>query len=134
MKQEGKIWGKTQQIEMNDCFEMHRIEFKADHQCSEHYHKPKSNGFLVESGQLMIRVWPEEGSDIVDNTILSAGDYMAVPAGVWHQFVGIRDGVAFELYWSEFNSEDIVRRTTGSFIGVPSEAKGEQQDLNWDGN
>ena len=106
MKSAGKIWGKTQQIEANGSLEFHRIEFKADYQCSEHYHTTKSNGFFVESGCLMIKTWPENTS-IVDTTILNAGEYMAVPAGVWHQFVGVRDGVAFELYWSEFDKDDI---------------------------
>jgi hypothetical protein len=26
----------------------------------------------------------------------------------------LEDGVAFELYWAEFNHDDIVRRTIGS--------------------
>ena len=83
----------------------------------------------------MIKTWPENTS-IVDTTILNAGEYMAVPAGVWHQFVGVRDGVAFELYWSEFDKDDITRRSQGSRVpDVPiEEAVGHQQDLNWDGN
>jgi hypothetical protein len=61
---------------------------------------------------------------------------MAVPAGVWHQFVGLQDGVAFELYWSEFDHNDIIRRSQGSRVpdAGQEEAVGEQQDLNWDGN
>ena len=31
-----------------------------------------------------------------------------------HQFEGLEDGVAFELYWAEFNHDDIVRRTQGT--------------------
>ena len=30
-----------------------------------------------------------------------------------HQFVGIEKGVAFELYWAEFNHNDIKRRSVG---------------------
>ena len=135
MKSAGKIWGKTTQIEANGSLEFHRIEFKKDFQCSEHYHSTKSNGFFVESGQMMIKTWPEN-TQVVDTTILKAGDYMEVPAGVWHQFVGITDGIAFELYWSEFDKEDIVRRSRGSRVPGTEheEAVGEQQDLNWDGN
>jgi len=50
--------------------------------------------------------------------------------------VGIQDGVAFELYWSEFDHNDIVRRSQGSRVPTADqeEAVGEQQDLNWDGN
>ena len=37
--------------------------------------------------------------------------------GKIHQFEGLEDGVAFELYWAEFNHDDIVRRTSGTAIG-----------------
>jgi mannose-6-phosphate isomerase-like protein (cupin superfamily) len=135
MKSAGKVWGTTTQIEANGSLEFHRIEFKANYQCSEHYHSTKSNGFFVEQGKMLIKTWPEN-TDIVDMTLLSAGDYMEVPAGVWHQFVGVTDGIAFELYWSEFDKDDIVRRSQGSRVSNVDheESKGEQQDLNWDGN
>ncbi len=29
---------------------------------------------------------------------------------------GLEDGVAFELYWAEFNHDDIVRRTSGTVV------------------
>ena len=115
----GKIWGNTELIEHNNTFEFHRIEFMANHCCSEHYHKTKWNGFYVESGVLMVRTWPD-GTEpntsrptVCDQTILRAGEYYKVEPGKWHQFVGIDDGVAFELYWAEFNADDIVRRTQG---------------------
>ena len=135
MKSAGKIWGTTTQIEANGSLEFHRIEFKKDFQCSEHYHSTKSNGFFVEEGKLMIKMWPEN-TEIVDTTILNKGDYMEVPAGVWHQFVGLTDGIAFELYWSEFDKDDIVRRSQGSRVpgAEYEEGVGSQQDLNWDGN
>ena len=115
MKSAGKVWGTTTQIEANGSLEFHRIEFKANYQCSEHYHSTKSNGFFVEQGKMLIKTWPEN-TEIVDTTILNAGDYMEVPAGVWHQFVGVTDGIAFELYWSEFDKDDIVRRSQGSRV------------------
>jgi hypothetical protein len=39
-----------------------------------------------------------------------------VKPGKIHQFEGLEDGVAFELYWAEFNHDDIVRRTVGTAI------------------
>ena len=38
---------------------------------------------------------------------------MRVRPGLYHQFEGIEDGVAFEVYWSEFHHDDIIRRTVG---------------------
>jgi mannose-6-phosphate isomerase-like protein (cupin superfamily) len=107
----GKIWGNTELIEKNGVLEFHRIEYRANTQCSEHYHATKWNGFFVESGVMEIRTWEEDG--VVDVTSLHAGEYFKVAPGKWHQFVGVQDGVAFELYWAEFNHDDIVRRTQG---------------------
>jgi len=119
----GKIWGNTELIEHNSTFEFHRIEFKANHCCSEHYHRTKWNGFFVESGTLMVKTWPDEPNDmkplVCDQTVLRAGDYYKVEPGKWHQFVGVDDGVAFELYWAEFDGNDIVRRTQGHALERP---------------
>lgn len=62
---------------------------------------------------MLIRVWQND-YDLVDETILEPGDYTQVKPGVYHQFEGLEDGVAFELYFAEFNHDDIVRRTVGS--------------------
>ena len=108
----GKIWGNSLNIISNNCLELHRIEFKKSFKCSEHKHEHKWNGFYVEKGKLLIRVW-QEGQNLVDETILNQGQYTQIMPGVYHQFEGIEDGVAFELYWPELPKEDIVRRTVG---------------------
>lgn len=110
----GKVWGSTEMIAANGVFEFHRIEFKQGFHCSEHLHKFKWNGFYVESGSMLIRVWQSEDQEgLVDETVLEAGDYTQVKPGLFHQFIGIESGVAFELYWAEFNHHDIVRRSIG---------------------
>ena len=55
-------------------------------------------------------------NQIIDETILEAGDFTQVKPGKVHQFEGLEDGVAFELYWAEFNHDDIVRRTVGTKV------------------
>jgi len=109
----GKIWGNTELIHANGVLEFHRIEYKAGYKCSEHLHEHKWNGFYCESGQMIVRVWQDD-QDLVDETILGPGDFTQVKPGKIHQFEGIENGVAFELYWAEFNHDDIVRRTSGS--------------------
>ena len=32
---------------------------------------------------------------------------------MFHQFEGLEDGVAFELYWAEFDHNDIQRESVG---------------------
>ena len=114
----GKIWGQTELIHANGVLELHRIEYKAGYKCSEHEHEFKWNGFFVESGKMLIRVWQND-YDLVDETILLPGDFTQVKPGCIHQFEGIESGVAFELYWAEFNHNDIKRRT----IGTPTDTK-----------
>jgi quercetin dioxygenase-like cupin family protein len=109
-----KIWGKTECIHSNSSFEFHRIEFKSGYKCSEHFHRFKWNGFFVESGKLLVRVWQD--NNLVDETLLNAGDFTQIEPGKVHQFEGIDDGVAFELYWAEFDHNDIVRRIVGSKV------------------
>ena len=109
----GKIWGQTELIHANGVLEFHRIEYKAGYKCSEHEHQFKWNGFFVESGKMLIRVWQTD-YDLVDETILLPGDFTQVKPGCIHQFEGIESGVAFELYWAEFNHNDIKRRSVGT--------------------
>ena len=68
----GKIWGQTELIHANGVLEFHRIEYKAGIKCSEHEHQFKWNGFFVESGKMLIRVWQND-YDLVDETILNPG-------------------------------------------------------------
>lgn len=109
----GKVWGSTEMIHKNGVLEFHRIEFDQGFKCSEHEHKHKWNGFFVEAGQMLVRSWKADQS-LVDETILYPGDFTMVKPGEFHQFEGLESGVAFELYWAEFNHDDINRRTSGS--------------------
>lgn len=108
----GKIWGQTQSIESNNSLELHRIEVLAGGVCSKHRHQHKFNGFFVESGRLLIRVWKND-YDLVDVTVLTAGQYTRVAPGEFHQFEAQEDTVAFEIYWCEFPHDDIQRETVG---------------------
>jgi mannose-6-phosphate isomerase-like protein (cupin superfamily) len=108
----GKIWGSTELLHANGVLEFHRIEYKKGGTCSKHLHKYKWNGFYVESGRMKIRVWQKD-YDLVDETILNAGDFTRVKPGLYHSFEGLEDGVAFELYWAEFNHDDIQRESVG---------------------
>jgi mannose-6-phosphate isomerase-like protein (cupin superfamily) len=108
----GKVWGTTEEIEANGVLEFHRIEMEAGGVCSKHKHEFKWNGFFVEEGIMKIRVWQND-YDLIDETILGAGQYMKVKPGVYHQFECIQSGIAYELYWAEFNKHDIVRETVG---------------------
>ena len=108
----GKVWGQTELVHANGVLEFHRIEYKKGGVCSKHIHEYKWNGFFVESGEMLVRVWQKD-YDLVDETILKAGDFTKVKPGVLHQFEGLKDGVAFELYWAQFDHNHIKRETVG---------------------
>ncbi len=108
----GKVWGDTELVHANGVLEFHRINFTAGGVCSKHKHQFKWNGFFVEKGRMIVRVWQKD-YDLVDETILGPGDFTRVKPGVYHQFEGLQEGVAFELYWAEFNHNDIVRESCG---------------------
>ena len=80
----GKIWGQTELIHANGVLEFHRIEFKKDISCSKHKHKFKWNGFFVESGKMIVRVWKND-YDLVDETILGPGDFTQVKPNEYHR-------------------------------------------------
>jgi quercetin dioxygenase-like cupin family protein len=108
----GKIWGSTELILANNSLEFHKIDFRKGGVCSKHKHEYKWNGFYVMYGQLKIRVWQKD-YELVDETILKAGDFTAVKPGLYHSFEGLADGVAFELYWANFDHNDIERESVG---------------------
>ena len=108
----GKVWGTTKQIVTNGVFEFHKIEAKAGTRCSMHMHRYKWNGFFVERGRLLIRVRKND-YNLIDETVLDAGDYTQVKPGEFHCFEALEDTVAFELYWAEFDHNDIVREDVG---------------------
>ena len=99
----------------NSAVEIHQIEFKKGKRCSKHNHQTKSNFFFVLSGCLMIRVWQKD-YDLVDETTLEAGEFTTVKPGLDHEFVGLEDGHALEVYWAELNHNDIVRTDHGGDI------------------
>lgn len=109
MKQ-GKLWGNTRLIAATPAFEYHRLEIRAGGFCSKHKHQSKTNGFYVESGRLLVHVWH---GDVMDTTELSSGQYTHVPAGIYHQFEALSDCVAFELYWAQYQPDDIERENQG---------------------
>lgn len=109
----GKVWGQTELIFSNPALEFHRILANANTHCSKHQHQHKWNGFYVESGKLVIRVWKND-YDLIDETVLEAGDFTAVAPGEYHQFEALADTVAFELYWAAaLDPSDIKRDTVG---------------------
>jgi hypothetical protein len=74
---------------------------------------------------MMVRVWQQGKQEgLIDETILNAGDFTRVKPGLFHEFVGLEDGVAFELYWAEFDHNDIERESQGRPVNEDVSFKG----------
>jgi len=111
--EQGKCWGETRTLFLQNNVEVHRIEtHTAGAVCSKHKHEHKHNYFYCESGVLKIRVWQQD-YDLIDETILTPGEYTTVPPGVYHQFEVVVPGVAYEIYYVELDPRDIIRETVG---------------------
>jgi mannose-6-phosphate isomerase-like protein (cupin superfamily) len=112
MNKQGKIWGFTSEIFSKNNVEVHRIEGNANSHCSKHMHEHKYNMFFVESGTMVIERWKNDYK-LVDSTVLTAGQSCVVPPCEYHQFFVQDDCVAYEFYWVEISSKDIVRESVG---------------------
>lgn len=114
----GKIWGATERIFDKNNVEIHRIVVKPGGFCSKHKHDHKFNMFFVESGSLHVEVFQND-YDLVDTTILQAGDATSVAPGVYHRFVATEHAVVYEIYWTELSASDIVREDVGG-VNAPA--------------
>ena len=110
----GKVWGQTESILANHALEFHRIEFKAGGICSKHCHNWKWNGFFVEKGKMLVRVWQND-YDLIDTTHLIEGEWTIVKPNEFHSFKALTDVEGLELYYPEPLSEDIIRKSVGGF-------------------
>ena len=106
----GKVWGQTELIFKNPFIEFHRIFVGAGGYCSTHKHDFKWNLFYVTSGKLKIKVHKND-YDLIDETILGHGEWTTVKPGEYHSFEAEDDTLAFELYYPEPLSDDIIRQT-----------------------
>ena len=110
----GKVWGSTQKIFENQNFEVHRIEIKKGGYCSKHKHDYKHNLFFIESGQLEITVWKD---GLEDTTTIGPLQTSDAKPGQFHQFNAKTNVIAYEVYYSEPISGDIIRETMGGIRG-----------------
>lgn len=112
----GKVWGTTEVVLSTALIEVHKLSIKPNYRCSLHQHRRKWNAFIVMSGRLFIDVVKND-YPLTDVTELKAGDLMSVPPGEHHQFrTGDEGCEAFEIYYPEALSEDIVRKDHGGKI------------------
>lgn len=105
-----KVWGTTELIFKKNNVEVHRIEVNKGGYCSKHCHEYKYNEFYVESGKLEISVFDGE---FIDETVLCDGESTSVAPLKYHKFEAKEDTIAYEIYYVELSSDDIIREIPG---------------------
>ena len=111
MKQ-GKIWGETELIFKNCNFEIHRIKIKKGGYCSKHLHQHKYNMFFVEKGELEIYI-EKNDYQLIDEVTLKDGEKTNVKPNEYHFFMAKEDTTAYEIYYTEQITDDIIRKNHG---------------------
>lgn len=109
----GKVWGLTKPILVTPLVEVHEIEVNTGGHCSKHAHEHKHNMFYILEGTLEIKTWKND-YELVDSTILRAGESTTVKPGEYHQFFCINHVKALEIYYIDpINPNDIIRENVG---------------------
>lgn len=114
MDKNGKIWGYTSKIFSKNNVEIHRIRGQLGGKSSMHRHVSKWSMFFVEVGCLKIRIEKNDYA-LTDETVLLYGESIIIKPNEYHSFeVMVQDTVAYEIYWTELDSNDIERKNCGS--------------------
>jgi len=114
MYKTGKKWGTTELIFEKNNTEVHRIVGKLNGKSSMHKHESKWSMFYVEKGKVKISV-EKNDYNLTDITILETGESTVLKPNEFHMFEILEDQtVCYEIYWTQLDPNDIVRKTCGS--------------------
>ncbi len=113
MEISGKIWGTTSKLFAKNNVEVHRIEGRKGGKSSTHRHNSKISMFFVEFGSIKVCIEKLDYT-LTDTTIISKGQSTVIYPGEYHWFEMLEDSVAYEIYWTEIDSNDIERKNVGS--------------------
>jgi len=114
MDKNGKIWGFTSKLFAKNNVEIHRINGNDGGKSSMHRHVAKWSMFFVERGALKVLI-EKNDYPLTDTTFLIEGQSIVIRPGEYHSFE-IMEGasVAYEIYWTELNPDDIERKNCGT--------------------
>jgi len=110
----GKVWGCTSKLFSKNNVEIFRIVGKTGGKSSMHKHSHKYSMFFVEKGRIKV-VIEKNDYDLVDETILEPHQSMTIKPEEYHRFEVLdNDSICYEIYWTELDTNDIIRRDCGS--------------------
>ena len=110
----GKCWGTTSPIFNKNNVEIHRITGIKGARSSTHSHTSKLSMFFVERGKIAIIV-EKNDYKLIDKTVLCTGQSTIIRPHEFHRFEVLEDDtICYEIYWTEIDPNDIVRKDCGS--------------------
>lgn len=113
MEKHSKGWGEELWIINTPLYCGKKLTLKLGKRCSIHYHIKKDETFYVQSGIVLMSLYPKGYPGPKKRIIMTAGHSLHIKPGLIHQFFGLKDSEIFELSTQHFES-DTVRLEKGS--------------------
>lgn len=120
-----KLWGRSHAIWMDHCVQVAKCEIRRGGYSSRHFHRWKDNVFIVESGEMVVRMYhgPDGrgiGDHYTDFQLDPTSEPFTVHAGQHHRFIAGDDTLLVELYRAngdrKVSPDDIVRCDAGGVL------------------
>lgn len=113
---ETKPWGVTRKVESSLTKSVHELRLNRGGFCSFHYHKVKTNRFIVDSGLVRV-VWSI--GFVLKHLDLSEGDILVIDPMICHQFQVLESGNMIEEYTGPYVVDsDIERLSAGGLTAI----------------
>jgi mannose-6-phosphate isomerase-like protein (cupin superfamily) len=96
-----KVWGSETWLENNDKYCCKILSINKGYYCSLHYHKIKDEMFIVQYGEILLKLGTPISGQIIN---MRKGDYVRIIPYQVHQFTAIEDSAILEV--STHHDED----------------------------
>lgn len=110
-ERQSKGWGEEFWIVNTPLYCGKKLILKEGKKCSIHYHREKDETFYVQSGIVLMNIYPKYPGP-KKRVIMTAGHSIHIRPGLIHRFIGLKDSVIFEFSTQYFES-DTVRLEKG---------------------
>lgn len=81
-----KVWGYERILHNDELYCMKELVINPGFQSSLHYHKRKTETFLVVSGEIELHAWRHGLKTGIDWAVMTAGDYITLEPEMVHRF------------------------------------------------
>lgn len=105
MQKVEKGWGYEQWAHNDEKYCGKVLVFQKHKTCSMHYHKLKTETFLVFEGKVLLQYSDDDELKNVKQIILDQGSVFEIPAGLRHQIFALEDSRIIEFSTQHYESD-----------------------------